>query len=160
MSTLAWGVEQGLLEVSAVDVLAEQYARLHEAHNYPPYPVRPVAGSAENLFDHFEEQSFHLAYVSNALDHTDDCPSVFDALVRATMHSGAVVLQHHLNEGTRQDWSDSHKWNLDLGGKWLEATNRDGEVFELSNRPDLELTYLNYRSNLLDGWIDIVFRKL
>src|SRR5262245_23716616 len=110
LSTLAWGVEAGLVDVTAVDVLALEYAALLERHGVRS-PVRPVPGTGEGLLEMFPEQSFCLAFANNALDHTDDAPRTFDNLVRLTRPDGAIVLQHHLQEGTRQEWSPSHKWN-------------------------------------------------
>lgn len=160
VSSLAWGVDAGLLHVTAVDVLADEFRALLEQHGHPDYPVRPVKGSGESLAGQFEEESFHLAYARNSLDHTDDLPRSFHNLVRLVMPGGALVLQHHLNEGSNRGWSDSHKWNLDLGSRGLAATDRAGTRFDIGARDDIEVVYLSYRSHLLDGWIDVVYRRI
>jgi hypothetical protein len=158
LSTLAWGVDEGLLEVHAVDVLATEFAALLARHDIT-YPVRPIPGTGEDLLAWFPPASFELAYARNALDHTDDAPRTFDHLVKLVRVDGAIVLQHHLQEGTRQGWSASHKWNLDLGEGGLVATRRGGVRIELGRRDDVELLYVEYRSKLLDGWIDVVYRR-
>ena len=158
MSNLAWGVDQGLLTVTAVDVLAEHYAALLRRYGVD-YPVRPVKGSGETLREHFAERTFPLVYASNSLDHTDDLPRSFDNLVHLVAPGGVLALQHHLTEGSHRNWSDSHHWDLDLGNRGLCATHRTGRRYELGQRPDLEIVYLCYRSYALDGWIDIVYRR-
>lgn len=160
LSSLAWGVDRGLLAVTAVDVLATEFAELRRRHGIRDYPVAAVPGRGETLLEQFGEARFHLAYVRNALDHTDDLPRSFDNLVRSVMPGGGLALQHHLNEGSHRNWSDSHHWNLDLGDRGLAATDRQGTRHELSRRADLELVYLSYRSYLLDGWIDVLYRRL
>lgn len=157
VSTLAYGVQAGLLTVKAVDVLASHYEALLRRHGIVDYPVAPRPGTGEGLLQHFGREAFHMTYACNALDHTENAPRSFDNLVELTMRGGAIVLQHHLNEGTHRSWSDSHHWNLDLGAHGLTATSRDGRVFDLGRRDDLELAYLNYRSYALDGWIDAVY---
>ncbi len=158
LSTLAFGVDSGQLEVTAVDVLADDYAALLRRHGHD-YPVRPVFGRAETLHERFPLGSFHLTYASNSLDHTDDLPAAFDNLVRMTMPGGVMVLQHHLTEGSHRNWSDSHHWDLDLGRRGLRATHRTGLCHELGQRDDLDLVYLCYRSYALDGWIDVVYQR-
>ncbi|MCB9898240.1 MAG: class I SAM-dependent methyltransferase [Planctomycetes bacterium] len=160
LSSLAWGVDAKLLDVTAVDVLADHYRALLDEHGHGAFPVRPVAGTGETLLERFDPESFQLVYVRNALDHTDDLPRSFDNLVRLTTEGGAIVLQHHLNEGSHREWSASHHWNLDLGARGLSATHRSGTTHEVGARKDLELVYLSYRSYLLDGWIDVIYRKV
>jgi len=160
LSTLAHGVEAGLLDLTAVDVLAEAYGELLERTGNGDFPVRPVAGAAETLLDVVPEDECHIAFARNALDHTDDIARSFDSLVRTLLPGGALVLEHHLREGTRQQWSDSHHWDLDVDGGALVATGRSGQRLVLSERDDLELVYLQFRSDLLDGWIEHVFRRL
>lgn len=159
LSTLAHGVTAGLLELTAVDVLAEAYVELLRRTGHADFPVRPIAGTAEGLLDVVPEGHFHIAYARNALDHTEDIARSFDALVHALVSGGVLVLEHHLREGTRQEWSDSHNWDLDIQGDALVATGREAERIVLSDRGDLELVYLQHRSDLLDGWIEHVFRR-
>jgi SAM-dependent methyltransferase len=160
LSSLAWGVEQGLLDVTAVDVLAVEFCELLERHGHGDYPVKPVPGRGETLLEQFGEEGFHLTFVRNALDHTDDLPLAFDNLVKCTKPGGALVLCHHLNEGSHQEWSDSHHWNLDLSHAGLRAQDRSGTWHELADRKDLELVYLSYRGYLLDGWIDAIYQRV
>lgn len=159
LSTLAHGVACGWLDVTGVDVLAEHYRRLLRRHGLDGYPVLPRPGRAEDLPAMFEPASFDLVYACNALDHTDDAPLAFANLVTMARPGAAIVLQHHLNEGSHREWSDSHHWNLDLGDGGLRITGRDGSTHHLGDRDDLELTYLNYRSYALDGWIDAVYLR-
>ena len=159
LSSLAWGVDQGLLDVTAVDVLADEFGALLDRFGID-YPIRPVRGAGETLAEQFEAGSFHVVFVRNALDHTDDAPRSFANLVRMARPGGGILLlQHHLNEGDHREWSASHKWNLDIGAKGLSVTGRDGVRHELATQHDLELVYLSYRSYLLDGWIDAVYRR-
>ncbi|MEZ6037945.1 MAG: methyltransferase domain-containing protein [Planctomycetota bacterium] len=159
LSTLAHGVTAGWLDVTGIDVLADHYGELLDRHGLGDYPVRPRPGRAEDLMTMFAPGSFDLVYASNSLDHTDDAPRSFDNLVAMTRPGGALVLQHHLNEGTHREWSDSHHWNMDLGDGGLCVTGRDGRTHALGRRADLELAYMSYRSYALDGWIDAVYLR-
>ena len=42
-----------------------------------------------------------------------------------TRPGGAIVQQHHLNEGTHREWSASDHWNMGLGDGGLCVTGRD-----------------------------------
>ena len=159
LSTLAHGVAVGWLDVTGIDVLADHYRELLARHGLADYPVQPQAGRAEDLLEMFAQGSFDLVYACNSLDHTDDAPRSFANLVAMTRPGGALVLQHHLNEGTHREWSDSHHWNMDLGDGGLCVTGRDGRTWPLGRRDDLELAYLSYRSYALDGWIDAVYLR-
>ena len=159
LSTLAAGVEEGFVEVTAVDVLGDEYAELLAEHGIE-YPIRPQPGRAEELFDIVEPAGFEVAYARNALDHTADVPRAFANLVDAVRVDGIVVLQHHLNEGSNRQWTADHQWNLDLGRGGLVAEDVSGTRYELAMRDDLELVYASYRSYTLDGWIDVVYRRL
>ena len=160
LSTLSWGVDAGVLDVTALDVLADEYAVLLERAGIEDFPVRPRNLGAEDICEHYSDESFHLAFARNSLDHTLDVPRAFDNLVRVLRPDGLLVLQHHVNEGSRQNWSDSHQWNLDMVSGPLTATKRSGESFTLFPRADPEPVLVSYRSYVLDGWMDLAFRKL
>lgn len=159
LSTLAWGVDQGRIDVTAVDVLGDQFARLIDRFA-PDFPIRPMTGRGEDLPQILGPEPFEFVYVRNAIDHTDDLPTVFTNMVRLTRPNGAIVLQHHLNEGSHREWSASHKWNLDHGIKGLMATDRDGGKHNFADRDDIQLEYLHYRSYVFDGWVDAIYRRL
>jgi hypothetical protein len=121
--------------------------------------VRPLAGAGETLDELLEPGTFHLAFCRNALDHTDDLPRCLDNLVELLVPDGVLYLQHHVEEGSNREWSDSHNWDLSFHAG-LRATDRTGRRTQLTPRDDLELVHLNYRAPVLDGWVDAVYRKV
>jgi len=159
VSSLAAGVDSGHLDVTAVDVLADQYAELRGQYQFEDYPVQPIAGTGEALLEAVEEDWAHVTFVANALDHVDDLPLVFDNLVRATKRGGFIVLIHFLDEASHSEWSDAHKWNLNLGARGLAAVNTTGEQFQLGGREDLDLRFVSYRSISDHRGIDVVYER-
>lgn len=160
LSNLAYGVDAGILDVVAVDSLAEEYARLYKKYGLLDYPIKPVRGDGESLSGLFAGGSFHCAYVRNALDHTQDIMLSFRNLVSLVMKDGYVVLQHTLREGSRQNWSDAHGWDLEMDSDGLIAINSTGEKFCLQKDAPVEFSLIYYSAVEMDRWMDVVFKKL
>lgn len=100
------------VEVVATDALAEDYARtMREAGIEPPAP--PVACSGEEVLERFGPDSFDVAFIANALDHTADPLLVLDNMLAAVGDSGRVALAHMRNEGVRNNYFGIHFWNIE-----------------------------------------------
>lgn len=160
VSNLAYGVDAGLLDVTAVDVLAEKYTSLYKKYDLLHYPIKPIAGSGETLVSLFGKETFHCSYARNSLDHTRDIVYSFQNLVSLTKKNGYVILEHAVREGSKNNWSDSHQWDLELTSNGLVAFNSRGREFPLMKECGVEFSIVSYRSIEFDRWMNIVLRKV
>jgi SAM-dependent methyltransferase len=118
ISTLRWGALCGLLTVTGVDPLLEMYALLLARHGYDALPhVRcevEFSSIAERLDELVPDSSFDLIHTRNALDHTQEPQRIVDSFARKLAPGGRVLLHGATCEGTRQEWDQFHKTDIDL----------------------------------------------
>lgn len=104
-----------VLEITAVDPLAEHYNRLWAAKGIaPPVPTRPCSG--EELRARFGPGRFDIAYARNALDHAADPPLVIRNMVDVVKPGRFVILRHSVDEAVKADYRGLHQWNFALRG--------------------------------------------
>ena len=118
--------------LTAADALAEDYTNsLAKAGIEPLVPPVPVAG--EDLLDYFGPESFDVAFMSNALDHTADPLLVIRNLLGVTKGDGRVALRHMKNEGERNSYFGIHIWNIECRDDRFVIWNREvtNDVTEL-----------------------------
>jgi SAM-dependent methyltransferase len=111
VSLLAWGVDQGLIAVTAVDPLADAYAALLDRHGCS-YPVRPRRGDGETLSGLFEDGTFDIAYSSNAIDHTASPRRSMEQLARTVRRGGIILCEGFEREGSHEGWWGLHQHDL------------------------------------------------
>ena len=118
------------VEITAIDPLADEYAGLFREFGLVPR-VRTRKGHAERLTDLFSENSFHLVYCRNALDHSYDPLSGIRQMIEVCMPGCYCWLQHAVNEGQNQRYRGLHQWDfrpdgtdLAMYGKLEDATVR------------------------------------
>lgn len=160
ISSLAYGVDKGLIEVTAVDILADEYKALYEKYGLLDFPIKPIQGRGETLAELFQKESFHCAHIRNALDHTQDIVRSFNNVVSLVKRNGYIILLHSVREGSLQKWSESHRWDLELTVNGLVAFNREGQEFQLQRNCNLEFSHVSYSSVELERWLDIVFKRV
>ena len=101
------------LKIVPLDPLAEQYNALLARLSIRP-PIPTLRGFGENLVEQFGEESFDLAYSSNALDHTQDPVTVIRQMLKVVKTGHYVYLTHFTNEGHREGYWGIHQWNFDI----------------------------------------------
>jgi SAM-dependent methyltransferase len=111
VSLLAWGVDQGLFEVAAVDPLAREYERLMR-NVHCSYPVKPIQGFGEQLSARFAPDTFDLAYSSNALDHTASPRRCLEEMTQVVAAGGIIYCEGFVREGTNAGWQGLHQHDL------------------------------------------------
>jgi SAM-dependent methyltransferase len=159
LSTLAYGVTTGQLDVVAIDVLAKQYKLLLEDLKIR-YPVVPIAVAGEVLGNEFEPNSFDCAFARNSLDHTRDLSLTFQNMCRLVRPGGYIYLNHAVREGSFNKWSPSHVWDLDLGQNGgIIASRQGGPWLEVSRDLGLTTEYLVYSGSRFGRVLEIAFRK-
>ncbi len=159
-STLAWAVDTGLLQLTAVDPLARDYHHLLAGRGYGQYPVRPIALSGEQLLSHFEPRSFELIYMRNSLDHTQYPRIVLANAVELLAPEGILYLEGYVKEGTHARWQGLHQFDFVPGEGSLTCTSEQGETCNLL--ANLPLTIIEHATeDLPQGtWYNLVLRKL
>jgi SAM-dependent methyltransferase len=140
VSLLAWGVEEDLFELTAVDPLARQYASLLR-QNGCSYPVSPRYGVGENLSATFSASAFDLAYSSNALDHTVSPRRTLEELARVVHVGGIIYSEGFVREGTNSAWQGLHQHDLVPESRHLARYGRDGSRISLAEGLPLEPIY-------------------
>lgn len=99
------------LQITATDLLANQYAALLRRHAIRPLvPTLPLA--AEQLARYLPPHSFDLVYAQNSLDHTRDPWQALRAMLAVTKLGGYVVLEHEEDEAEQEDYVGLHQWNF------------------------------------------------
>jgi SAM-dependent methyltransferase len=109
--------------ITAVDPLAEEYARLLEHYQIRP-PVRTIYGAAERLLDIFAPNTFDLAHASNSLDHSSDPLQAIRQMLAVVRPGRSVVLRHLVNEGRQELYVGFHQWNFYMVGEQAYIGNR------------------------------------
>ena len=137
VSLLSWGAEQCLFEMTAIDPLADAYARIL-ADNHISYPVKPVSGSGEKLLDIFAERSFDVVYSSNALDHAISPHQSLQNISRVVKEGGLVCLEGFCREGTNAGWEGLHQHDLVPQNGQLLHFNRQGHCTNLTGTLDFK----------------------
>ncbi len=117
------------------DPLGEEYAKIFDYQSNNCDAVFSVA--CENLVG---ENKFDVVHISNALDHTQDPQAAYNAMYRAVKPGGFLVVQGFVNEGTHEEWTGFHQWDLDLfrenqEGEGLKITDKNGAQTILSQDP-------------------------
>jgi SAM-dependent methyltransferase len=138
VSLLAWGVDQGLFELTAIDPLAREYARL--TRELPcSYPVTPTLGFGEDLLTRFSPSTFDLAYSGNALDHASSPRRCMEELTQVVDDGGIIYCEGFVREGTNAGWQGLHRHDLVPEGGHLVRYGRDGQRSAVSEGLPLEL---------------------
>ena len=144
VSLLAWGVTEGLITVTAVDPLADSYAAMLAEHGYT-YPIEPINGTGEELFNVVSKGSFDIAYSSNALDHVTSPQLCVKNLVSAVREGGNICVEGQVREGTATNWTGLHQHDLTASEGDLLHQNRAGVETNLTADLGLDCVFEEVR---------------
>jgi SAM-dependent methyltransferase len=156
LSTLAYLVDIGLIEITAIDPLADFYNNLFSEYSVD-YPIVPIVGFGESLTS-VEEYDF--TYIQNGLDHTENPKRVFENMYRATKENGIIGTVHFVKDGTSRKWYNLHKYDSILRKCDLIAINELGKEINLTKEFDLQPIYLRCFINKEEEGLVYVCRKL
>lgn len=156
LSPLAWGAEQGLFELTAIDPLARDYVDLLERYGIE-YPVKPVKLRGEKLLKHFPASSFDIVYSRNALDHAANVSRCIDQIHGVLKSGGFFFLEGLVCEGTHNRWRGLHDHDLVIMGGQLMHFDRVGRPTRLA--ASFTCVYQDQKSAEPGGWFRILFRK-
>jgi 2-polyprenyl-3-methyl-5-hydroxy-6-metoxy-1,4-benzoquinol methylase len=143
-----------LLNIQAVDILAERYDQLLAKYNVQPL-IRTQFAEAERLYQKFEENSFHLVTARNCLDHAVDPLEAIRQILFVTMKRCFAVLDHAENEGETQRYQGLHQWNFTVIEGDL-IVKGSGQMTNVSK----QLSHLgDFRCSLNNQWVTVWIRK-
>jgi SAM-dependent methyltransferase len=111
LSMLNWGAQSGLFELTAADPLASEYERLLQKHGLTPL-CRMVTAFGEELGSQFEQGSFDLVWIHNALDHSQSPREVMEQCTLLLRPGGYLVFQGWSHEATAEGWIGLHRHNI------------------------------------------------
>ncbi len=161
LSRLRWGQMRGLLRTTGVDPLLNIYRAILARHGLLGLPhITPAASFpcfAEELSADEIDGRFGFVYTSNALDHTQDPERVVTLLGAALRPDGLGVIQGAVNEGTREDWSELHQFDLRVDADRLVCMTRAGDCRILAG-PDKPLRVERVH-HLTDDYMSLVVRR-
>ena len=157
LSPLAWAVDHKLIEVVAVDPLAEIYGGILQEF-YIDYPIKPLNGSGEKVAEMFEKESFDVVYTRNAIDHSDSPHDCVKNMVAVLKNGGLLYMEGFENEGTRNNWEGLHRWNLRHKGGNLICSDALRKETNMTKMLPLECVF-EYGPDDND-WYRIAFKKI
>jgi SAM-dependent methyltransferase len=102
---------RAVLNITAVDPLAEDYDRILRAYGVVPV-VRTQNLAAERLCEKFQPDSFDLVCARNCIDHSYSPESAILQMLTVTREGCYVLLVHRQNEAVHAHYEGLHQWNL------------------------------------------------
>ncbi len=142
-SNLSYWVDNDLLEVTAIDPLAEVYDKIMKKLNYK-YPITPIKLDGEDLLEHFKKESFHIIFAQNSLDHVKDPVKCFNNAYHLLKKGGFLFVCSNIKEGTRKSWTGMHKFDIYVENNELILGTQSGEEFRFINNRNVFLEFIFY----------------
>lgn len=115
------------VEISAVDILGDEYNRLLDALGISP-PVRTQQGEVERVTEYFPRNSFDLVHMENALDHSHDPLLGIRQMLDVVRPGGYVLLRHYENEAETAHHEGLHQWNFCVDDGHFTIWNRGSRL--------------------------------
>jgi 2-polyprenyl-3-methyl-5-hydroxy-6-metoxy-1,4-benzoquinol methylase len=102
-----------ILSITAVDPLADEYARLIAKYGLEP-PVRTRKGAGEHLLELFGKNAFDVVFGQRCIDHAVDPAACVWNMVEVCRVGGIVALAHEENLAENAAYRGLHQWNFSL----------------------------------------------
>lgn len=159
-SNLSYWTDNNLLEVTAIDPLADVYEKIMKKLDYK-YPITPIKLKGEELLDYFREETFHIVFAQNSLDHSEDPIKCFNNASLLLKKGGLLFVCSNIKEGTRKSWTGMHKFDLYVENNKLLLANQKGEEFQFIDSNNVPLEFIFYEEYNISNVksFEAVFRK-
>ncbi len=151
-------------EIISVDPLAKFYNDLHKKYN-SDYDIMCIPGFGENLHKIFPENSFHIVYSQNAIDHSQSPVKFIRNMYQVLKSNGYMILYGILNEGSIQNWIGLHKWNIfvDNGNLLLSNKTLTYNKYNLLENLNLKLVFQEFSKEYIEGKMErrytLIYKK-
>jgi len=132
LSNLACEVDNNLFDNLAIDPLADIHNSLMAKYHYD-YPIKPIKVKCENLLKLFRENSFHICYSRNAIDHTEDPERCIFNMYSILKKNGILFLIGFVREESHEKWVDLHQFDLIPENRDLFLGFNDGNKKNITN---------------------------
>lgn len=155
-SYLAWGTQEQLFTLVAVDPLAEEYKALLDKYKIS-YPIKPIKATAEDLLHFFSKDSFDIVYSRNALDHAQNVRKSIESIYLVLKQDGIFFLEGFVKEGTHTGWSGLHQHDLvPING---ELFRYDKKGCSINVTSAFKCIYQEQTGLYPGDWYKIIFKK-
>jgi SAM-dependent methyltransferase len=158
LTPLAWGVEQKLIDLVALDPLAAVYAFLLKLYRIN-FPVKSVPCYAEDLLEFCAPESIDIVYSRNALDHVRDAELCIGNICTILKTNGLFSFQGFAKEGSKQNWRGLHKHDFTIDEGDLIWSNQHGDVKNFSKAFGLKCLYQDKHAYSVGDWFVGEFQK-
>lgn len=111
------------VRITAVDPLADVFARLLERHHITPLFATSWC-HGELLHERFARHQFDLVHARNSLDHSYNPLRAVLLALEVVKVGGAVLLSNHEDEAVAEGYAGLHQWNFSEQGGHFFISNR------------------------------------
>jgi len=105
-----------LLNIAAIDPLADEYDKILAKHNIRPY-IRTERLATEEPSRRYKAESFDLVFARNCLDHSYNPIVAIYQMLKVLKRGGYLLFEHKPNEAENQRYRGLHQWNFSLNIK-------------------------------------------
>lgn len=157
MSMLAHASQNNLIDLECSDPLADEYYILLNKYGFKiNYPIHSCPG--ETLTERFQEGSFDIIWIHNALDHSENPKVVFEQAVRLLKKSGYLLILGWSKEATAEGFLGLHQNDLFLENDHLMLSNRDTIKERIDDIPSISVVEFS-TENTSREWLQIIYKK-
>ena len=119
VSSLGLNVNGHELDITAIDILADEYNQLLDKHNLIS-PIETIKGTFETIVDQFGENVFDFVHSRDSLDYCNRPIHALWNMIRACKTGGYIFIQVFENEATRTNYKGLCQWDFCImNGKLL-----------------------------------------
>ncbi len=147
ISNLAYYVDINLVDVIAIDPLADFYKKIMKKVKYK-YPIKPINLNCEDLTRYFKKEVFHIVYAQNSIDHTNNPINCLHNAYYLLKNEGILFIRNNLREGSRKQWIGLHKHDIYINKKKILHSDRDGNVTYIFKEEDKNLNLFYHKDYL------------
>ncbi|MDA1054433.1 MAG: class I SAM-dependent methyltransferase [Planctomycetota bacterium] len=160
VSMLGFGHTKGDFQLTAADPLGRKYTEALSKYGYSlPYDLVQCFG--EELTDCFGGNRFHIVWMHNALDHSQQPDIVVRQLVEVLRTGGYLLIQGWSREGTSQGWNGLHQHDLFVAPEGrLMCEPQGGKAKCITDGLPITVVESSEPTSVPQQWIKLVFRKI
>lgn len=163
LSMLGWGVKNDIIELIAVDPLAEVYLDFLKELSYQiDYPL--VKAYGEELETVFADDSFDLIWIRNALDHCENPSEVMRQSTNILCSGGYLFLSGFVREASFEGGQGLHKYDFYIDDdlkvvyeRWTPTQSK--EKVSLTDTLPLKLIECSQPSQRSRDWMYAIWQK-